>query len=177
MLQTFFKKKIEPKVAGPKEFFWENFINLPYHQWIKEDKYLSHSFQSLFGMINEGILERMIQSRIYFLRANALYSCSLSMPEKGHAILIFPDLFRMLRALVPEKGLAILAHELGHIYHQHSTRGVETLKSQIEADQFVIDLGLGLDLQEVLLDYPESEECQMRLYALNQKLFSKSPPE
>ena len=85
-------------------------------------------------------------SRTYFLTANAQYSCSLGLSEKCFVIIVFPDLLRTLKALVPTQGVAILAHELGHVYHQHHRREISPLQAQIEADEFAFQLGLGHDL-------------------------------
>lgn len=174
MFNKIFNKNKAIKKLSIRDTFWDDFLLLPHHEWIKENKYIIHSFQKLFALISDGQLEKIRHEKIYFLKANALYSCSISLQDKCNIIMVFPDLQRMLQALVPDKGLAILAHELGHILNQHYARPIETLKSQIEADRYVIDLGLGLELQEVLLDYPDSAECRNRLYALGQYLYPEN---
>lgn len=174
MFNKILSRKEPSKVISQRDLYWDEFILLPHHDWIKENKYLTHSFQKLFSLLTDYQFEKVRQHKIYFLKANALYSCSISLQDKCNVIMVFPDLQRMLHALVPDKGLAILAHELGHIVNQHYARVIESLKSQIEADRFVIDLGLGLELQEVLLDYPDSKECRTRLYAIGQYLYPEN---
>lgn len=170
-----FLKKKRPSSSGPtpKEAFFQEFLALPHHEWIRGDRYLVHAFSQLFDRLNENQLAYFRTQRTYFLPANAQYSCSLGLSEKCFVIIVFPDLLRSLKALVPTQGLAILAHELGHVYHQHYRRQVNALEAQIEADEFAFNLGLGHELQDVLLQYPESEECQARINVLTTRLSQK----
>ena len=81
-------------------------------------------------------------------------------------------MIKILRSASPDHGLAILAHELGHIYYQHTEFKTETLKAQIEADDFAFELGFGEKLQDVLLDHNESIDCRVRISKLTAKLIT-----
>ena len=80
---------------------------------------------------------------------------------------------QILRSPSIYHGIAILAHELGHIYYQHTEQKIDTLKAQIEADDFAFELGLGEELQEILLDHVHSVDCRVRISKLTSKLISE----
>ena len=152
--------------SDPLEQYIESFLRLPHHQWIASDKYLKLAFSQLFERMADAGVMPWTLGKVYFLPANAQYSCSLGLEERCQVIIVFPDLLRMLKALVPHLGLAVLAHELGHVFHRHYTKNVDTFQAQLEADAFAVRLGLGRELQDILLQYPESDECLARLRAL-----------
>jgi hypothetical protein len=86
---------------------------------------------------------------------------------------VFPELIQLLKSASAFHGIAILAHELGHIYHQHTEQKIDTLTAQIEADEFALDLGFGEELQEVLLDHAHSVDCRVRISRITSKLLTK----
>lgn len=165
-----FKKNKNTSDTNPQMQYFEEFLQKPHHRWILEDKYLTHAFKTLFDHLEVHHIAYLKASNPYFLAANAQFSCSIGTPERGPIIMIFPDLMRMLKAYVPNMGLAILAHELGHLYHRHYQREISALKAQFEADQFAYSLGFGHELQDILLQHLDSDECQMRLAALTRLL-------
>ena len=67
--------------------------------------------------------------------------------------------------------LAILAHELGHLYHQHSEKSLPVLEAQVEADDFAFKLGLGRELVEVLLQFNDID-TRTRVSYLTSKILS-----
>lgn len=86
-------------------------------------------------------------------------------------ILIFPELKRLLNAPFDGWAKAVLAHEFGHLYHQHGSRFVEPLEAQVEADRFAIEMGYLRPLAEFLEEQPESIEKRTRLAYLTSRYF------
>ena len=58
-------------------------------------------------------------------------------------IFIFSRFIKKLSCVDNGQGLAIFAHEMGHLFYQHPKKGTPELKAQIEADDFAYQLGLG----------------------------------
>ena len=162
-LRDFFRtKKIESPLRRQK--YLERFFSAPFHQWINENKYYRRAFQVLIESFPSSVLDHFDQDRpIIFVQASGKYSCALSASLKYHIIVVFPDLCQMLKSGAPTRGMAILAHELGHLFYNHSPQRISPLKAQMEADKFAFDLGFGHELQDILLDYPQSHDCQMRI--------------
>ena len=111
------------------------------------------------------------KKEIVLVKTNGQYSCALSYPKDIDLILIFPELHKLLRCVTPDLGIAILAHEFGHLYHSHSDQQIPRLKAQIQADHFAYELGYGYDLQEVLLNY-SNLESQTRISYLTSLFYS-----
>ena len=80
----------------------------------------------------------------------------------------------MMKSAAPLHATAVLAHELGHIILKHSTRKINPTDAQIEADRFVIEIGLGWELYRVLLDYEGTPDYPQRINALA-KWFKREP--
>lgn len=145
------------------------FRNNKYHQWIYEDKYLSRCFDYLISTLNrKSLLKFLSKDFPIFLRCNGHMSCIVSPIKNKKMILVFPELFQLLKSAGHESALAILAHELGHLYHGHGDTPVNYIKAQIEADDFAFHLGMGLELQDVLSRY-DNIECRTRIAYLASK--------
>jgi len=150
-------------LADKKKKFFKQFFSSDFHEWILDNKYYERAFRILVESFNGQVLDFFLNNKsVVFIKANGRLSCALSSLEKYHVVIIFPDLCQIFESASPMRGVAILAHELGHIYYNHSAQTILPLKAQLEADAFTASLGLGSDLQDVLLDYPKSEECRIR---------------
>ncbi|MCH9027313.1 MAG: response regulator, partial [Proteobacteria bacterium] len=68
------------------------------------------------------------------------------------------ELMKILKSLATNYGLALLSHELGHIIHDHSKKNISVIEAQVEADLFAAKLGFADELENFLLDQPESTE-------------------
>ena len=66
----------------------------------------------------------------------------------------------------------ILAHELGHIMLSHGSRKLPVLDAQVEADKFACELGYLDDIENFLLEQPESIEKRVRLSFVTSLYFS-----
>lgn len=155
-----------------KEKLIDKLLNDPNHDWIKNDKIMSRSFIELWAQLKLHHIEFFLKNEVFFIKCNALLSCAIGKTGNHQLILVFPDLIKILRSASPDHGLAILAHELGHIYYQHTEFKIETLKAQIEADDFAFELGFGEELQDILLDHNDSIDCKVRVSKLTSKLIT-----
>lgn len=168
-----FLKKTSPKTQRPKEELIKKLLSDTNHAWLLEDKNLKRAIVSLVSALKDKHAEFFLKHETFFIQCQAHLSCAIGKTGNHHLILVFPDLVKILRSASPDHGIAILAHELGHIYYQHTENKVETLKAQIEADDFAFELGYGEELQEILLDYADSVDCRVRISKLTAKLISQ----
>ena len=153
-----------------KENFLKSFMNDGNHRWILEDRMLARGVKLLIESLEDKHISFFIQHPTYLIPCQAHLSCAIGRTKNHHLILVFPELIQILKSASSVHGVAVLAHELGHIYHQHTENKVETLQAQIEADDFACQLGFGEELQEILLDHVYSVDCRLRISKLTSKL-------
>lgn len=166
-------KNYQKNFIKDKEEFKNTFLNDSNHQWVKEDRVLKRSLEILLDSLNEKQIQFFRKHKTYMIPCQAHLSCAIGKTQNHHLILIFPELIKLLKSASAFHGIAILAHELGHIYHQHTEHKIDTLIAQIEADQFAFDLGFGEELQEVLLDHVHSTDCRIRISRLTTNLLTQ----
>lgn len=172
-MREFFRnrKNIDPK--NKKETFFKNFMNDANHRWIKDDRMIARGVKILIESLDDRHISFFIKHPTYLIPCQANLSCAIGRTKNHHLILVFPELIQILRSASSIHGVAILAHELGHIYHQHTENKVDTLQAQIEADDFAYQLGFGEELQEILLDHAHSIDCRIRISKLTSKLITQ----
>jgi hypothetical protein len=166
-----FLKKSKPQdVKTKRENFLKNFLNDSNHRWINEDRMIRRALGILIESLSEKHLDFFTKHSTYFIPCQAHLSCAIGRTQNHHLILIFPELIQILKSPSSIHGVAILAHELGHIFYQHTENKIDTLQAQIEADDFAFQLGFGEELQEILLDHVSSVDCRVRISKLTSKL-------
>lgn len=153
--------------------FIKNFLSNANHQWINEDRTTKRSIETLLNSLNNKQIQFFNKHQTYMIPCQAHLSCAIGRTQNHHLILVFPELIQLLKSASSFHGMAILAHELGHIYHHHTEQKIDTLTAQIEADQFAYDLGFGEELQEVLLDHAHSVDCRVRISRLTSMLITE----
>ena len=168
----FLKKKSVPKKAL-KEKFIKDFLQDANHQWILQDRTTKRSIEILLNSLNNEHIEFFSNHPTFLIPCQAHLSCAIGRTSNHHLILVFPELSQILKSASSFHGIAILAHELGHIFHQHTENKIDTLKAQIEADEFATDLGFGEELQEVLLEHTHSIDCRVRIAKITSALIIK----
>ncbi len=168
-----FIKKNKLSSTEIKENFKRNFLEDKNHRWISEDKTIRRSLDILLSSLSVNQIQFFTKHQTFMIPCQAHLSCAIGKTQNHHLILIFPELMQMLKSASALHGVAILAHELGHIYHQHTENKIDTLTAQIEADQFAYDLGFGEELQEVLLDHDQSVDCRVRIAKLTAQLVTE----
>lgn len=164
MLNLFKSNKIS------KIEFIQNFINHPNHSWIKNDTKIERAMRILLNNFTDQHILFFSKHNTFIIPCEAYLSCAIGKTGKEHLILAFPELITLLKSASFDHGLAVLAHEFGHIYHQHTERRINTLNAQIEADLFAFKIGFGEELQEVLLDHSNNTDCKVRISYLTSYL-------
>lgn len=169
----FFKKhkSLDPKTK--KENFLKSFISDSNHRWIAEDRMVHRGVKMLIESLQDKHIDFFTKHPTYLIPCQAHLSCAIGRTQNHHLVLVFPELLQILRSASSVHGVAILAHELGHIYYQHTENKIDTLQAQIEADDFAFQLGFGEELQEILLDHVNSVDCRVRISRLTSKLITQ----
>ncbi len=156
-------KKITHKFLKTDSF--EDYIQKPSHFWIKSNFFIKKVFTIFFDEIDKQLKDQIInKKKVMFLKINDPLSCTIS-PQKGvHSVLILPECYKLLSSFRFSYGLAIIAHEIGHIIKEHgNTLDKSSLQKQIEADLFAADLGHGRELLEVWEEYKDLDEIESRI--------------
>jgi hypothetical protein len=168
-----FFKKNRPSLSEQKSNFKKAFLNDANHAWINEDRITRRSIEILLDSMSNQQIQFFLKHPTFMIPCQAHLSCAIGRTQNHHLILVFPELIQLLKSASAFHGVAILAHELGHIYHQHTEHKIDTLTAQIEADQFAFELGFGEELQEVLLDHVHSVDCRVRISRLTASLLTQ----
>lgn len=156
------KKRIDPTAELIAEF-----LRQPEHQWIGTYSVLLERIAGFLCTIPHNDLQVILKKRgLLLLYCNPKMSCAFHQFQRREIVLMFPDLIRLLQSPAFHQGYAILAHELGHVYHAHSSRIVNPLRAQIEADAYAATLGLAEELFDVLRLESPSSEIRERLAVL-----------
>lgn len=164
------KKFTRSKTPLTSKEFLESFLKDANHRWIAEDRQITRVVSMLIDSLSQEHRNFFSKHPTYFIPCQAHLSCAIGRTQNHHLILVFPELMQMLKSASSLHAAAILAHELGHIFYQHTENRIDTLQAQIEADDFALQLGFGEELQEILLDHAYSVDCRVRISKLTSKL-------
>jgi predicted Zn-dependent protease len=143
-------------------------MSSPHHQWIVNDQHLNRSFQTLLEHLPPESYRFFMQKDILFLRVGGELAGAFRGGQENGYVLVFDDLIKMLKSAAWYLGIAVLAHELGHLYYNHSNKSIDTQQAQLEADDFARQCGLARELIQVLSDYSEQENAYERIERLKQ---------
>ena len=147
-----------------QKFSFEKFLKHPEHHWIINSRRHQRVFKELIALIPKPRLDKISErGELVFIKISNQLACSLGAPIKENIILIYPDLIEMMNKFDYSESMAILAHEIGHLYFQHSQRKIDPLKAQIEADFFCSSIGLKDELCTFLKKCPLTLEIKIRL--------------
>lgn len=174
MIGLAFFKKLTKTDGEKRELFIDQFLSSPFHFWLKEEPFIVRNLLSLFELLPPFAIDYFLNGKpLTFVKSNGELSCALSSLEKQHVIIIFPELYKLLRASSSEHGLSVIAHEIGHLALGHSYKKISTIEAQIEADRFAASIGFGESLQNLLLDLPQNEETRIRITYLTSEIISQ----
>lgn len=143
-----------------------SFHNRSEHQWIASDEMLSESFSILEAHIKSSAKVSLFYKSTLFLKVNGSYACALDSNKRF--ILVFPELFQLLKSSKRMQGIAILMHELGHLVLEHQKNQIDNEIAQIEADLFANEMGLGKYLLEFLYERSRGQQINKRILALEE---------
>jgi hypothetical protein len=133
------------------------------HEWIIENRFIKASITDFLDQFNEDILYRcFVLKSTLITKASGAYALSINQSIHD-TIICFPEVVNSLASMNPSDGQAVLAHELGHIYHEHSGKRISPIQAQIEADKFAMENGFYEQLENFLLAQPESTEKRIRI--------------
>ena len=161
------------KTNEPTSLFKKIISHPSNFNYFKENKYL---YRAIYDLCKRMPLKKRqkfsLQPTILFFPVTKVFACSVSPNSLNSFIFIFPDLLKKLSCVDNSEGLAILAHELGHLFHEHGKKKISTLEAQIEADDFAFSLGLGRELCEVLSTFKDIDS-RTRLSYLTAKILTQ----
>lgn len=162
------------KILKTKSNFINEFFDHELNTWIKADKFIYSSMQEFMDIVPLKVFEKVcLKNPLIISRSSGRYACSVA-PIEMNLIILFPEVIRYLSSYNNEIGKAILAHELGHLFHKHSQRKISELEAQIEADAFAVELGYGMALSEFLEGEVQSIDTRVRLTYITSKVLSDS---
>ena len=161
-----------------KEILLKKIVSHPSNfTFFKNNKNIKRAIETLVQKMPDEFVNFFINNKtMIFIPITGIYSCAIDQIDSNYLILLFPDLIKKLTCVDNGEGLSILAHELGHFYHQHTKKKTPTLKAQIEADDFAHKLGLSRELSEVLSRFDDLDS-RTRLSYLTAKILSSNPTQ
>lgn len=153
--------------ADHKTRFYQNFKQNPQHQWIFANPKVLQCFEILFDEFGEEHFKFFTKHQVHFIYSHAELSFAVGNLKNESVVVVFPDLYKMMNTTLITEASATLAHELGHVFHQHHKRKLSSIDAQLEADQFAVTLGFKDDLKSTLMRFSHLKEIQLRLKKLN----------
>jgi hypothetical protein len=176
MLNLFKKSKavLEQEKFYSKEDFIAIFFAKDHHAWILKESAYIRAFETLLHTLDFNTIQKLWSKReLAFIKAQGNLSCAIDSEQHLSFILCYPELLQLLRSASPDIGIAVLLHELGHLYHRHNQNGVDTLLAQFEADEFAMFHGFGEDIISVINDYRHIEDNRKRIQNIRYKMTQK----
>lgn len=168
------KEKKSPDLNTRRTLILKKIINLPHNNWLREEKQIAYSIGQLVAHFHHKALNFMEKGKnIHFVKVYSDLGMCLTHDESIHIIALFPSLIKKLRCANPIEGIAVLAHEIGHLYYGHHKKLTDPLQSQLEADIFAYSLGLGESLLDVLYNYSNYPQVEKRIFHLRKLLLEK----
>ena len=167
MFQYF--KKLNPllnRQTNLRAQFIKEFYERDYHLWLNSEKQLKRSVTMILEALPQKCLNYFNKNPLVVVKNRGDMACAFSSKTKVNVLVIFPDLQKLMNSPLWLRAVAVLAHEIGHLYFNHSERKISIMDAQYEADLFAAEMGFSAELIEVLKDYPYSEEVQLRLKKL-----------
>ncbi len=136
----------------------------PQHQWIESFPKILLSIEFIVNAFDHQKLDQFEKELKNIILINGSGSFSITAHASDiHYIILQADAIDTLCTNSPTKGAAILAHEIGHILSGHTIDDARTQKGQMEADAFAASLGLGNELQDILLEHKSADELSHRI--------------
>lgn len=172
LFRLFKNKKNIKKVKTSKSDWIKYLLEMPEHHWLNQDRYIKINILDFLEDLPTDTIKKMIKDTpTIFVPSSGKYGCAVN-SQHFNVILIFPELMTLLKSTAKSYFKAILAHELGHVILKHSKRELTMLDAQVEADLFAAKLGYIDELENFLLELPESIEKRVRLSYLTSFYFS-----
>lgn len=157
--------KNKKKKMPSKALFQANFFTDSNHDWIISSKEYLKCFTLLFEFLDDSFYYyfETNNKKLLFHPINGHLSSALNDTNEYNIILIYPELLKILKSASHLRGIAVLAHEIGHIILNHSKQTISKIEAQLEADNYVIKIGLGEELIDILSEYKNDPVVQTRI--------------
>ncbi len=153
-------------------------LEMPHHAWIKEDTSYFRVFNIILNLLKLESLERICSYKNFaFIKVEGHLSCAIEAKEDLNFIICFPELLQYLKSASPDTAMAILLHELGHLYHAHSRKEINNLSAQKQADEFAMYHGHGNEIISIINDYRHLEENRLRIKNIEFKMREMLSPK
>jgi hypothetical protein len=149
-----------------KDQFIREFFEYEINTWILKLPMVLISFKTLFYALDESSIKILKGKKIFTLTSQGLWASTVNPQKDIYLIIIFPNLLKLLNSKNYLQGVAVLAHELGHILLEHYKGELSPIEEQFEADDFAAKVGFKKELVEFLSLYPNSKECKLRIKIL-----------
>ena len=178
LIQAYYnwRQRLLPRLRHPRTLplakFKAQFFARPEHQWMQEDRTVLRLIDFLWDIFPIA-LRAQLPKELIFAYASGNLACSMACSAQRQIVLIFPNLIKILHTASPERGLAVIGHELAHLILQHHQRKISPWAAQLAADQLVIVMGLGEALQEVIADFAPPWQAQIRIEKIAAALNTK----
>lgn len=177
-----FRSKEKLNFSQIRQKYRDFFYSMPEHNWIVESFTKVHFDHLIKRLPAKLLLSMMSDHPVIFVRSEdveeelgqALSHFSHRKNDKylTNKIVIYPEFQRLLSSS-RKSAVAYLAHEVAQLFLEIDASDIDSMKAEIEADKFVSDLGLMLELEDYLLMLDETLEKRVRLTYLTCHHFSK----
>lgn len=161
LIQKFFKSTTSDR-SKVRLNFSTYFFSLPEHQWINNAVMKSH-FEKLFQRLPVGLMEALMSKYpVVFIPSENLKEQRQAGMVLSNTVVVFPEFQKLLRT-GNQAAVAYLAHELAFLIYELEETQKDSLMAEVEADKFVCDIGLDMELEQLLLMLDETIEKRLRL--------------
>ena len=149
-------------------------LNQDEHRWIHDDRYCVAHFTDFLERLPQRVLKKVFYDKITtFVPSSGRFACSVSSLQQN-VIIIFPEVYKLLTKTYDGWAKAVLSHEIGHLYLDHSEIREDPMEAQVDADNFAMDMGYLEELESFLHEQPESVEKRVRLSFVTSYYFSNN---
>lgn len=166
------KKLIRKELS--REELVEFILKQEEHKWISSEPYVHAHFLDFLERLPQRVLKKVFLDKMtLFVRSSGRFACSVSSLQQN-VIIIFPEIYNLLTKTYDGAAKAILAHEVGHLYLDHSELSDDPMEAQVDADTFACDMGYLEELESFLHEQPESVEKRVRLSFITSYYFQNN---
>ncbi|MCK5883336.1 MAG: hypothetical protein KAG61_06590 [Bacteriovoracaceae bacterium] len=158
-------KKVQKSLLDRRDDFRIKWLNVPGHHWISSNLRILAAFEFVVDSLSHSTLDKFSahKNEIIFLNTSGLYTLSVTAEAGVDYIVLFPETIELIASSSTAKAASIITHELGHILAGHSPARAKSIEGQMEADHFTSEVGLGNELQDLLLEFRPSEAITKRI--------------
>jgi Peptidase family M48 len=150
------------KYSDNKALFKKLFFEHELNTWILRPSNLLPSLHILFDSMDDEVISFFMGKELAMVTCQGIWAATVHPQNNLFLIIVFPNLLDLINSTKYRLGIAVLAHEMGHIFMEHSKRALSPMEEQFEADLFGARLGFGKELINFLSLYPDSNECKKR---------------